>query len=211
MCAAHVLPTPAIAARYEARYNAMKVLFLDAIAETIDRRSLTRRQAAQLCHAGYSHLNKTLSGRTGSIASITIERLATWLAALGRTVEILIQPLDPERIAGFPAVKSFRTRPHKPPPDTLPPQPSQPDHITAKLALIEILRRTIDGHQLTQTHAAWLCGAHASNISKALRGQTNLLTIDRLLNWLTALGHPIEVRVQPYSPELETGRLFVRF
>jgi predicted XRE-type DNA-binding protein len=210
MCAAHVLPTPTIAARYEARYIAMKMILIDAIVQTIDTRLLTRRRAAQLCNTSYSHLNRTLSGRTEGITSITIERLATWLAALGRTVEIVIQPPAPERTAAFPAVRAFRTCPHKPPTNIGSPQHGQPDHITTKLALIEILRWTIEAHQLTQTHAAWLCGAHAANISRALQGQTNCLTIDRLIKWLTALGHPIEVRVPPYDPEQEIGRLFVR-
>jgi predicted XRE-type DNA-binding protein len=209
MCCAHVLPTPTIAARYEPRYIAMKIVLIDAIVQTIDTRLLTRKQAAQLCKTAYSHLNKTLSGRTESITSITIERLAIWLTALGRSVEIFILPEDPQQTVAFPAVMARRTCPRKPPPN-IGPQPGQSDLITAKLALIEVLRRTIDAHQLTHTHVAWLCGSHAANISKALQGETNRLTIDRLLNWLTALGHPVKVRVQPYDPEQKTGRFFVR-
>jgi predicted XRE-type DNA-binding protein len=184
----------------------MNTALIDAITQTIDARLLTRRQAAQLCNTSHSHLNKVLCLHT---KSITIERLATWLAALGRIVEILIQPADPERTVSFPAVKAGRTRPHKPFPD-IGPQPGQPDCVAAKLILIEALRRTIDAQQLTHTHAAWICGVYQSNMSKALQGQTSLLTIDRLLNWLAALGHAIEVRVQPCDPQKKTGRVFVR-
>jgi predicted XRE-type DNA-binding protein len=206
MCADRVPKTPAIAARYEARYVAMKTILIDAIVRTINARLLTRKQAAQLCNTSYSHLNKVLCGHTNSI---TIERLATWLAALGRIVEIFIRPEDPQRTAAFPAVKARRTCLRKPPPDT-DPHIGQPDLVAAKLMLIDLLRRTIDAHQLTETHVAWLCGAHASNISKALQGGTNRLTVDRILNWLTALGRSFEVRVQAYDPEQETGRVLVR-
>ena len=75
----------------EAAELATKSSLIDAIAETITRRELTQRQAAELCGTDQPTLSKVLRGR---MESITIDRLTFWLIALGRTVEIRIHPYD---------------------------------------------------------------------------------------------------------------------
>ncbi len=64
---------------------------IDAIGDTIKERKLTQQQAAWLCGTDQPTLSKVLRGR---MESVTIDRLAAWLTALGRTVEIRVRPYD---------------------------------------------------------------------------------------------------------------------
>jgi predicted XRE-type DNA-binding protein len=83
--------------RTEAAELAAKNALIDAIAETIAQRKLTQLAAAKICAIPRSSrgiqptLSKVLRGR---MESVTIDRLAAWLAALGRTVEIRVRPYD---------------------------------------------------------------------------------------------------------------------
>lgn len=77
--------------RDEAAELETKSALIDAIAETISRRKLTQRAAAEICATDQPTLSKVLRGR---MESVTIDRLAAWLTALGRTVEIRVRPYD---------------------------------------------------------------------------------------------------------------------
>jgi len=79
-----------------AELNAKRAL-IDAIADTIARRKLTQAAAAKLCRTDQPTLSKVLRGR---MESVTIDRLAAWLTALGRTVEIRVRPYNPRARAG---------------------------------------------------------------------------------------------------------------
>ena len=68
-----------------------------AIADTIQRRKLTQQGAARLCGTDQPTLSKVLRGR---MESVTIDRLAAWLTALGRTVEIRVRPYNRKATAG---------------------------------------------------------------------------------------------------------------
>jgi len=68
-----------------------KCALIDAIAETIAARKLTQQDAARICGTDQPTLSKMLRGR---MESVTIDRLAAWLTALGRTVEIHVRPYD---------------------------------------------------------------------------------------------------------------------
>lgn len=60
-----------------------------AIKDTIAQRNLTQQEAARICGTDQPTLSKVFRGR---LESITIDRLAGWLNALGRDVEIVIKP-----------------------------------------------------------------------------------------------------------------------
>jgi len=60
-----------------------------AIEETIEKRKLTQKKAADICHTDQPTLSKVLRGR---MESVTIDRLASWLTLLGRSVEIRVKP-----------------------------------------------------------------------------------------------------------------------
>jgi predicted XRE-type DNA-binding protein len=62
-----------------------------AIDDTIKRRRLTQREAARRCGTDQPTLSKVLRGR---MESVTMDRLAAWLTALGRTVEIHVRPYN---------------------------------------------------------------------------------------------------------------------
>ncbi len=62
-----------------------------AITETIAERQLTQQAAAKLCRTDQPTLSKVLRGR---MESVTIDKLTSWLTALGRTVEIRVRPYD---------------------------------------------------------------------------------------------------------------------
>jgi len=84
--------TPAEAAELSAKSS-----LITAIGETIKRRKLTQLEAARRCGTDQPTLSKVLRGR---MESVTIDRLAAWLMALGRTVEIRIRPYDAKAKTG---------------------------------------------------------------------------------------------------------------
>ena len=75
--------------REEAAELLVKSHLISAVRHTIDRRGLTQKQAADMCHTDQPTLSKVLRGR---MESVTIDRLASWLTLLGRSVEIRIAP-----------------------------------------------------------------------------------------------------------------------
>ena len=74
-----------------------KSALIDAISETIERSKLTQKAAAELCAIDQPTLSKVLRG---AMESVTIDRLAAWLIALGRTVEIHVRPYNARNKSG---------------------------------------------------------------------------------------------------------------
>ncbi|MBM3513312.1 MAG: XRE family transcriptional regulator [Alphaproteobacteria bacterium] len=58
-----------------------------AMARTIKRRRLTQSQAARICRTDQPALSRVLRGR---MSSLSIDRLTTWLVALGHDVQITV-------------------------------------------------------------------------------------------------------------------------
>jgi predicted XRE-type DNA-binding protein len=81
----------------EAAELAVKSDLIREIGETIRDRKLTQIAAAKLCGTDQPTLSKVLRGR---MESVTIDRLASWLIALGRTVEIHVRPYDRQAVIG---------------------------------------------------------------------------------------------------------------
>lgn len=71
----------------EAEEALAKSELISALAATIKGRKLTQAEAAKLCGTDQPTLSKVLRGR---MESVTIDKLAHWLTALGRNVEIRI-------------------------------------------------------------------------------------------------------------------------
>lgn len=81
----------------EAEELAVKSDLIILVSRAIRRRKLTQQQAAALCGTDQPTLSKVLRGRLGSV---TIDRLARWLVALGGNVEITVtQPSSSARRA----------------------------------------------------------------------------------------------------------------
>ena len=75
----------------------VKSTLIITIGDTIKERQLTQQEAAKLCGTDQPTLSKVLRGR---MESVTIDKLAAWLNALGRTVEIHVRPYDCKAKAG---------------------------------------------------------------------------------------------------------------
>ena len=80
----------------EAELLTAKSNLISAIRETVERRRLTQKQAADPCHTGQPTLSKVLRGR---MESVTIDRLTAWLTALGGRAKIEAHPYR-ARVAG---------------------------------------------------------------------------------------------------------------
>ncbi|HEY4941616.1 MAG TPA: helix-turn-helix transcriptional regulator [Rhizomicrobium sp.] len=74
-----------------------KSALISAINDTIRKRKLTQVEAAKICGTDQPTLSKIMRGR---VESVTIDRLAGFLRALGRTVEIRIKPYDAKAKTG---------------------------------------------------------------------------------------------------------------
>lgn len=73
----------------EAETLAVKSDLIALLAHAITQRNLTQSQAAEICGTEQGTLSKVLRGR---LTSVTIDRLARWLMALGWTVKITATP-----------------------------------------------------------------------------------------------------------------------
>src|ERR1017187_6562745 len=84
--------TPAEAAGLTAKSS-----LIIAIKDMIGRGKRTQHAAARLCGTDQPTLSKVFRGR---IESVTIDRLASWLNALGRDVEIIVKSSPGKRRRG---------------------------------------------------------------------------------------------------------------
>jgi predicted XRE-type DNA-binding protein len=74
-----------------------KSALIIAIKDAIQRHRLTQQEAARLCGTDQPTLSKVFRGR---MESVTIDRLASWLNALGQDVEITVKPAPRSRRQG---------------------------------------------------------------------------------------------------------------
>ena len=64
-----------------------------------------------------------------------------------------------------------------------------------KAELVLRLDRTIRGLRLTQEQAAKRIGATQPELSKILHSKFSEVSLERLMRFLAALGHPIEIKI----------------
>jgi predicted XRE-type DNA-binding protein len=84
--------SPAAAAELAAKSD-----LIIAIKDIVRQRKLTQQDAARLCGTDQPTLSKVFRGR---MESVTIDRLAGWLTALGHDVEITVKPAPRSRRQG---------------------------------------------------------------------------------------------------------------
>lgn len=73
----------------EAELLTAKSDLISAIRKSVERRGLTQKQAAAVCHTDQPTLSKVLRGR---MESVTLDRLTTWLTELGGRAQIEAHP-----------------------------------------------------------------------------------------------------------------------
>src|SRR6202051_2304724 len=66
-----------------------------------------------------------------------------------------------------------------------------------KAGLVGKIARTIRRHHLPQTAAAQLMGIDQPKVSAMLAGQFRGYSVERLMRFLVALGHDVEIVVKP--------------
>ena len=78
------------------------------------------------------------------------------------------------------------------------PHPEQ-ELLKARLALQ--IYRIIKARRVTQTQAGEILGIRQPQVSLLMRNRSGNFSVERLMDFLTALGHDVEVRVTPTQKE----------
>lgn len=74
---------------------------------------------------------------------------------------------------------------------------AHPEQELLKAQLTLQIYRTIKERKLTQTQAGDILGIKQPHVSSLMRGQSGAFSVERLMDFLTALGHDIEIAVAP--------------
>jgi len=72
-----------------------------------------------------------------------------------------------------------------------------PEQELLKARLLLQIYRTIKGRKITQVQAGVILGIQQPQVSNLMRGQSGNFSVERLMDFLTALGHDIEIAVTP--------------
>lgn len=78
----------------------------------------------------------------------------------------------------------------------------------AKARLVILISKLIEAQNLTQGQAASKMGLRQPDVSKLLRGKIEGFSLERLLNFVRALGSDVEIKIKPGKPKQE-GRILV--
>jgi predicted XRE-type DNA-binding protein len=76
-----------------------------------------------------------------------------------------------------------------------------------KAALVVQLKRLIAERELTQTAAAKLIVMKQPDLSKLLRGEFRLVSVEKLMRMLTAFDQDVEITLKPHRKRGEAGRI----
>lgn len=76
-----------------------------------------------------------------------------------------------------------------------------------KAVLVVQLKHLIAERGLSQVATAKLVGMKQPDLSKLLRGQLKLVSVEKLLRMLTAFDQDVEITVKPHRKRGETGRI----
>jgi predicted XRE-type DNA-binding protein len=80
-----------------------------------------------------------------------------------------------------------------------------------KAALVVQLKRLMEEREMTQIEAAKLIQMKQPDLSKLLRGQLKLASVEKLMRMLTAFDQDVEITLRPRRKRGEAGRItFVR-
>ena len=71
------------------------------------------------------------------------------------------------------------------------------EELDLKAELVYKISRTIADRGLTQTQAAEILGINQPKVSALLRGHQDGFSVERILRFLTALDHDVEIAVKP--------------
>ena len=86
--------------------------------------------------------------------------------------------------------------------------PNAEEHLI-KAQLVYKISRIMKDRRLTQVAAAKIFGVKQPDVSKMLRGDFRQFSVERLFNFLVALGHDVEIVVRPHRRKREAAQLRV--
>ena len=86
--------------------------------------------------------------------------------------------------------------------------PHAEEHLV-KAQLVYKIGEIMKLRRLKQTQAAEIFGVKQPDVSKMLRGDFRQFSVERLLNFLVALGHDVEIVVDPRRREGNSAQLRV--
>jgi predicted XRE-type DNA-binding protein len=78
------------------------------------------------------------------------------------------------------------------------------DELLARAKLMSGVTDIIKERGLTQAQAAKVLGTNQPTVSDLIRGKFNKFSLERLIGFMTALGHDVEISVRP-RPEGSDG------
>jgi predicted XRE-type DNA-binding protein len=82
---------------------------------------------------------------------------------------------------------------------------ANPEQEQLKARLMLQIYRTIKGRNLTQVQAGEILGIKQPHVSGLMRGQSGAFSVERLIDFLTTLGHDIEIYVRPARKKYHGG------
>ena len=74
---------------------------------------------------------------------------------------------------------------------------SHPEQELLKARLTLKIYRIVQGRNLTQTEAGKILGIKQPHVSALMRNRSGTFSVERLMDFLTALGHDVEITVRP--------------
>lgn len=74
---------------------------------------------------------------------------------------------------------------------------ANPDQELIKACLTFEIYKVVKARKLTQARAAELLGVKQPHVSLLMRNRSGSFSVERLMEFLTDLGHDIEIRVKP--------------
>jgi predicted XRE-type DNA-binding protein len=86
--------------------------------------------------------------------------------------------------------------------------PNAEEHLV-KAHLVYKISHIMKDRRLTQVKAAGVFGVKQPDVSKMLRGDFRQFSVERLLNFLVALGHDVDIVVKPHRGKRTPAQLRV--
>lgn len=86
--------------------------------------------------------------------------------------------------------------------------PNAEEHLI-KAQLVYKIDAILKGRKLKQVEAGKLFGIPQPDVSKMLRGEFRQFSVERLLRFLVALNHDVEIVVRPHRGSSDTAALHV--
>ena len=85
----------------------------------------------------------------------------------------------------------------------------EPEEALAKARLADLIDQNLQDRGLTQIQAAEILGIDQGSVSKLVNGRLDGFSQERLIRYLNALGHDVEIIVRRASAPLARGRFTV--